>query len=120
MVEGRKWGVVFGIRWDGGKRPRTILGLLAARVATLVPATAEAHRPDAGRRAAALRSVFVVPAAGRTAGARRPGLPPRRSPRGARIAVAGGFAAAALAGPPHCEAPRPCGSPRPTSRSRSE
>ena len=96
MVEGRKWGVVdrvvFGIRWDGGKRPRIILGLLAALVATLVPATAEAHRPDAGRRGAALRSVFVVPATGRTADARR--LVCRLGGHsGARIAVAGGFAA---------------------------
>jgi serine protease AprX len=94
MVEGRKWRVVFGIRWDGGKRPRPrmISGLLAVIAAlALAPAAAQAHPTDSGNRAA-LRSVFVVPAAGRSADARQ--LVCRLGGHaGARIAVAGGFVA---------------------------
>jgi serine protease AprX len=91
MVHGRKWRVVFGIRWDGGKRPRVIIGALTALIAAFVPASAQAHAVDAGQRAA-LRSVFVVPAAGRTADARA--LVCRLGGHsGRRIAVARGFVA---------------------------
>jgi serine protease AprX len=95
MVQGRKWGVadrvVFGIRWDGGKRPRLISGMVVLVAALLAPASAGALPVDAGDQAA-LRSVFVVPAAGRTADAHR--LVCRLGGRpGARIAVARGFVA---------------------------
>src|SRR4051794_18851623 len=97
MVQGRKWGVVdrvvFGIRWDDGRRPRqrVVFGLLAAVSAALVPASAQASAVDAGSRAG-LRSVFVMPAAGRAADART--LVCRLGGHdGARIAVARGFVA---------------------------
>jgi serine protease AprX len=82
--------VVFGIRWDGGKRPRPrwIAAVVAVLVAALAPATALAqHGRDAG-----LRDVFVVPAAGHDAQAR--GLICELGGHaGRRIDVARGFVA---------------------------
>jgi serine protease AprX len=97
MVDSREVGlvdrIVFGIRWDGGKRPRPLVPavVLAAVLAALVPAAAQARETDSGRREA-LRSVFVVPAKGQLASARhavrRFGGRPRH-----HFAVAHGFAA---------------------------
>jgi serine protease AprX len=97
MVEGqgKRSGsrIVFGIRWDGGKRPRPrLIAALLALVAGLAPAAAaQAHPVDTGDRAV-LRAVFVVPAAGQAAGARA--LVCRLGGHaGRRIAVARGFVA---------------------------
>src|SRR3954447_12364331 len=96
MVRGtgkrRRDTVVFGIRWDGGKRPRPRLPLtLAAIVAALLPAAAQAHPADAGRHAP-LRAVFVVPAAGQDASARST-VCHLGGRTGRRIGVAHGFVA---------------------------
>jgi serine protease AprX len=96
MVEGhrqRAGNVVFGIRWDGGKRPRPIVpaAVIAAIVALLLPAAAHARPVDRGGRAV-LHTVFVVPAAGQSAAAER--LVCHLGGRtGRHIAVAGGFVA---------------------------
>jgi serine protease AprX len=92
MVDGRKWGIVFGIRWDGGRRPRSVaFAALAALTVALVPSTAQAHRADAGDHAAA-RTLLILPAAGRGADARA--LVERLGGRaGRRLAIAHGFVA---------------------------
>jgi serine protease AprX len=85
----RRQGIVFGIRWDGGKRPRGrwIAASAILLAAALAPATAIAQR-DASPRL----EVFVVPAPGRTADARE--LICRLGGHaGRRIDVAHGFAA---------------------------
>src|SRR4051794_1690145 len=86
MVEGRKWSIVFGIRWDGGKRPRPIVpAALAALAVAIFPSPAQA------------RTVFVVPAPGRSADARA--LVSRLGgDAGRRIAIAHGFVARVPAG----------------------
>jgi serine protease AprX len=89
--------IVFGIRWDGGKRPRSLrlwaTTLLSALLVGLLPAAAEASQD----RAPALRDALVVPAAGHTAEARR--LVARLGGRaGRRVPVVGGFAARVPAG----------------------
>ena len=91
--------VVFGIRWDGGRRPRNGRKWLAAAVAvvlaSLAPATAQAmplHAP-----APALDTAVVVPAAGQDAGARA--LVARLGGHaGRRLPLIGGFAARVPAG----------------------
>src|SRR5829696_2103489 len=89
MVQGRKWRIVFGIRWDGGKRVRTLrtagLGLV---VALLGPSAAQGQSIDLAR-GRALQRVLVVPAAGHAADAR--GLICRLGGHsGRRIAVVNG------------------------------
>src|SRR4051812_46127718 len=86
MVEGRKWSIVFGIRWDGGKRPRPIVpAALAALAVAVFPSPAQA------------RTAFVVPAPGRSADARA--LVSRLGgDAGRRIAIAHGFVAHLPAG----------------------
>src|SRR5690242_7574680 len=74
-------GIVFGIRWEGGRPPRLFMSAtVAALVAALAPAAAQA------------RETLVVPTAGHGAQARalvtRLGGHP-----GHRIGIAGGFAA---------------------------
>jgi serine protease AprX len=91
--------VVFGIRWDGGRRPRNGRKWLAAAVAVLVaalaPAAAQAMPLCAP--APALQTAVVVPAAGHDAGARA--LVARLGGRaGRRVALIGGFAARVPAG----------------------
>jgi serine protease AprX len=103
MVEGTQREVedtvVFGIRWDGGRRPRNGRKWLAAAVAVLAaalaPATAQAmplHAP-----APALQTAVVIPAAGHDAGARA--LVARLGGHaGRRLPLIGGFAARVPAG----------------------
>jgi serine protease AprX len=93
MVEGRgtrgRTRIVFGSRWDGGKRPRRrwIAAVAVLLAVAIVPATASAQR-DGSRQL----EVFVVPAPGRTADARA--LLRRLGGHAGRpIAVAHGFAA---------------------------
>jgi serine protease AprX len=84
---------VFGIRWDGGKRPRPIVpaSVVAAIIALFVPAVAQARPADSGGRTV-LHSVFVVPAAGQTAAAQRL-VCDLGGRTGRRIGVAKGFVA---------------------------
>jgi hypothetical protein len=95
MVEGTQREVedtvVFGIRWDGGRRPRNGRKWLAAAVAVLAaalaPATAQAT-PDH----ASLTRALVVPAAGHGADARRL-VAHLGGHAGRRIGLVGGFSA---------------------------
>jgi serine protease AprX len=84
--------IVFGIRWDGGKRPRTLrvwgAALLSALLVGLLPAATEASQD----RGAALQRALVVPAAGHAAEARR--LVAQLGGRAGRpVSIVGGFAA---------------------------
>jgi serine protease AprX len=83
--------IVFGIRWDGGKRPRTLrvwmVALLSTLVAGLAPATAGAARAGTP----ALHDALVIPAPGHAAEARQ--LVRRLGgTTGRRIALVRGFA----------------------------
>src|SRR5215208_4867160 len=97
MVEGRKWRIVFGIRWDGGKRVRALRAAgLALLFALLAPGAADGQSADPPR-GHTLQRVLVVPAEGHGADARA--LISRLSGRpGRRLAVVGGFAARVPAG----------------------
>jgi serine protease AprX len=102
MVERRRDGsqdtVVFGIRWDGGRRPRTrgrLTSLLALLAAVLVPAAAAQAAPI--DPAQPLREAVVVPAPGHGADARA--LIARLGGRaGTPLALIHGFAARVPAG----------------------
>jgi hypothetical protein len=96
MVERDEYGtedtVVFGIRWDGGKRPRNgrkwLTAAIAVVAAALLPAAAAQAAPSHGREVHGL----VVPAAGHDGDARRlvAGL---GGHAGRRLGIVGGFAA---------------------------
>jgi serine protease AprX len=96
--QGRSSGTIaFGIRWDGGKRPRSLrlwaAAVMAAALAALVPAAADARRPAAPP----LHDALVIPAPGRSADARA--LVHRLGgTAGERIAVVRGFSARVPAG----------------------
>jgi serine protease AprX len=85
--------VVFGIRWDGGKRPRTLRVWLVALLSTLVAGLAAT---PAGATSA-LQDALVVPTSGKSAEARA--LVSRLGgTSGRRIPVVRGFAARVPAG----------------------
>jgi serine protease AprX len=99
MVERDEHGaedtVVFGIRWDGGKRPRNgrkwLTAAIAIVAAALLPAAVQASTLDAPA-GAALRTAVVVPVPGQAAGARA--LVARLGGHaGRRLAIVHGFAA---------------------------
>jgi serine protease AprX len=85
--------VVFGIRWDGGKRPRTLRVWLVALLSTLIVGLV----PAAAGATSRLHDALVIPAPGKSAEARA--LVCRLGgTAGKRIPVVRGFAARVPAG----------------------
>jgi serine protease AprX len=85
--------VVFGIRWDGGKRPRTLRVWLVALLSTLVAGLAAAPVGAAP----SLQDALIVPAPGKSAEARAL-VCHLGGTAGKRIPVVRGFAARVPAG----------------------